>query len=143
MKKILVYSDKNSARSPMLQGWLSYFLKDKAEIYSAGDHIESIHRLAQKAMMESVIDINNYQSKNTEDYSTAFFDYVIIVDHTKPEDVSLNINPGQIISHPFSNPRLAEGSEEERLEAYREVCKEIEDYAMEFAMKQFNLAHYE
>ncbi|WP_161636313.1 low molecular weight phosphatase family protein [Saccharicrinis fermentans] len=49
MKKILVYTEKNAARSQMLQGWLNYYLKGKAEVLSAGGHIEPIQMLAQKA----------------------------------------------------------------------------------------------
>ncbi len=139
MKKILVFSNKNSARSQMLQGWLSYYLKDKAEVVSAGEHVEPIHILAQKAMMESVIDINKYQSKNIAEYNHEIFDYMIIVDHTEPEDIVLNHEPREVIRHPFDNPGLAEGTDMDKLKSYREVCNEIEDYAMEFAMKKFNL----
>ena len=139
MKKILVFSNKNSARSQMLQGWLSYYLKDKAEVMSAGNHIEPINMLAQKAMMESVIDINKYTSKNISEYSHVFFDYLIIVDHTKTDDIILNHEPAEVISHPFENPGLAEGTDMEKLKSYREICNDIEDYAMEFAMKHFNL----
>ncbi len=139
MKKILVFSNKNSARSQMLQGWLSYYLKDKAVVKSAGKHIEPIHILAQKAMMESVIDINKYKSKNISEFKNDIFDYMIIVDHTQVDDIVLAHEPGEVIMHPFDNPGLAEGTDMEKLKAYREICNEIEDYAMEFAMKYFNL----
>ncbi|MCW3785719.1 hypothetical protein [Plebeiibacterium sediminum] len=139
MKKILVFSNRNSARSQMLQGWLSYYLKDKAEVESAGKHIEPIHMLAQKAMMESVIDINKYKSKNISEFKNEIFDYMIIVDHTQADDIVLAHEPGVVIVHPFDNPGLAEGTDMDKLKAYREICNEIEDYAMEFAMKYFNL----
>ncbi len=139
MKKILIFSNKNSSRSQMLQGWLSYYLKDKVEVHSAGEHIEPINMLAQKAMMESVIDINNYKSKNISDYRHTNFDFVIIVDDTKPDALIFTHEPDEYILHPFQDPGLAEGSDMEKLQSYREVCNEIEDYAMEFAMKHFNL----
>jgi len=139
MKKILVFSNKNSARSQMMQGWLSYYLKEKAEVVSAGEHIEPISMLAQKAMMESVIDINKYKSKHISDFNHDFFDFVLIVDHTPADSLLFTKEPGQLIQHPFQNPGLAEGSDEDKLKSYREVCNEIEDYAMEFAMKHFNL----
>ncbi|MGQ1784250.1 MULTISPECIES: hypothetical protein [unclassified Saccharicrinis] len=139
MKKILVYTEKNAARSQMLQGWLNYYLKGKAEVISAGGNIEPIHMLAQKAMMESVIDINKNKSANLSDYRHEIFEYVIIADSSSPEDVILTHEPGEIICHPFQNPGLAEGSDQEKLISYREACNEIEDYAMEFAMKHFNI----
>ncbi len=139
MKKILVYSEKNAARSQMLQGWLNYYLKGKAEIHSAGNHIEPINMLAQKAMMESVIDINKYKSANISDYLNEVYDYLIIVDETSADSLILKNEPEKIICHPFKDPALAEGSDQEKLLAYREVCNEIEDYAMEFAMKNFNI----
>jgi arsenate reductase len=139
MKKILIFSNKNAARSQMMQGWLAYYLKDKAEVISAGKHIESIHMLAQKAMMESVIDINAFKSKNISDYNHEVFDYVIIVDESTTDSIIFTHEPGEIITHPFKDPGLADGTDIEKLKAYREVCNEIEDYAMEFAMKHFNL----
>ncbi len=139
MKKILIYSEKNAARSQMLKGWLSYYLKDRAEVFSAGTHIESIHKLAQKAMMESVIDISSYNSKNISDFNREVFDYLIIADHSKIDDIILTHTPKKIICHPFKNPRLADGSDQEKLLSYREICNEIEDFAMEFAMKHFNI----
>ncbi len=139
MKDILVFSNKNTARSQMLEGWLNYYLKDKAKVVSAGDHIVPISLLAQKAMIESVIDINKYKSKNISDFAHMAFDYVIIVDHTNKDDIVLAHEPGEWIIHPFSDPGLAEGSDMEKLVVYRELCNEIEDYAMSFAMKHFNL----
>jgi len=139
MKKVLIYSEKNAARSQMLEGWLSYYLKDKAEVLSAGSNIEKIHMLAQKAMIESVIDINKYKSSNISDYKNEIFEYVIIVDNSSEEEVILTHEPTEIIQHPFKDPSLAEGSDKEKLISYREVCNEIEDYAMEFAMKHFNI----
>ena len=139
MKKILIYSEKNAARSQMLEGWLSYYLKDRSEVISAGSHIEPIHMLAQKAMIESVIDINKYKSTNISDHRDEKFEYVIIVDNSTIEEVKLTHPPVEIICHPFKNPSLAEGSDQEKLLSYREICNEIEDYAMEFAMKHFNI----
>ncbi len=139
MKKILVYSNKNAARSQMLEGWLAYYLKNKAEVISAGNHIETIHMLAQKAMIESVIDINKFKSKNLADFNNEIFNLVIIVDETEPESLILKHTPDEVITHPFKDPSLAEGTEQERLQSYREICHEIEDYALEIAIKHFGL----
>ncbi|WP_066628433.1 arsenate reductase/protein-tyrosine-phosphatase family protein [Labilibacter marinus] len=139
MKKILVFTAKNSARSQMLEGWLSYYLKGKAEVVSAGTHIEPIQMLAQKAMIESVIDINKSKSKSITEFTHDIFEFVIIADSSSPEEIILSHEPQKVICHPFKNPGLAEGTDKERLLSYREVCNEIEDYAMEFAMKNFNI----
>ena len=139
MKKILIFTEKNAARSQMLQGWLNYYLKEQAEVFCAGTHIEPIHILAQKAMMESVIDINKNTSSNISDFNQHQFDFVIIADHSSPDDLVFIHEPGEIIRHPFTNPRLAEGTDQEKLLAYREICNEIEDYALEFAIKHFNI----
>ncbi len=139
MKNILVFSNKNTARSQMLEGWLNYYLKGKAHVVSAGVHISPISMLAQKAMIESVIDINKYKSKNISDFANKLFDFVIIVDHTEKDNIILKHEPKEWIIHPFKDPGLAEGSDMEKLMAYREVCNEIEDYAMSFSMKHFNL----
>lgn len=139
MKKILIYTEKNAARSQMLQGWLNYYLKEQAEVFCAGSHIEPIHMLAQKAMMESVIDINKNTSSNISNYNHHQFDFVIIADSSSPNDLIFTHEPVEIICHPFKDPRLAEGTDQEKLLAYREICNEIEDYALAFAMKHFNI----
>ena len=114
MKKILVYAEKNAARSQMLQGWLNYYLKGKAEVVSAGNNIEPIHMLAQKAMMESVIDINKNKSSTLADYQHEIFEYVILVDNSSQDEITLTHEPGEIIAHPFKDPRLAEGTDQEK-----------------------------
>ncbi|WP_282038370.1 hypothetical protein [Saccharicrinis aurantiacus] len=139
MKKVLIYSNKNAARSQMLEGWLAYYLKGKAEVQSAGTEIEPIHMLAQKAMMESVIDINKFKSASITDCNKEKFDLVIICDETIPEALKLEQEPGEIITRPFRDPSLAIGTDLEKLKSYREVCNVIEDYALEIAMKYFGL----
>ncbi|SMO76366.1 arsenate reductase [Saccharicrinis carchari] len=139
MKKILIYTERNAARSQMLQGWLNYYLKGQAKVFCAGTNIEPVHMLAQKAMMESVIDISKNTSSNISDYKQHRFDYVIVADHSSPDDLVWTHEPGEIICHPFKDPRLAEGTDQEKLLAYREICNEIEDYAMVFAMKHFDI----
>lgn len=139
MKKVLIYSNKNAARSQMLEGWLAYYLKGKAEVQSAGNEIEPIHMLAQKAMMESVIDINKFKAVSILDCAKEKFDLVIICDETIPEALKLEQEPTEVITREFRDPSLAIGTDQEKLKSYRDVCNVIEDYALEIAMKRFGL----
>src|ERR1035437_3621460 len=58
MKNILVLCTGNSCRSQMAEGYLRYFAKDKANIYSAGIETHGVNSKAVQVMKEDGIDIS-------------------------------------------------------------------------------------
>ncbi|MEQ1552891.1 MAG: arsenate reductase ArsC [Ferruginibacter sp.] len=79
MKKILILCTGNSCRSQIAEGYLKYFAKNKAEVYSAGIETHGVNPLAIETMKEDNIDISHHTSNNIEEYRKVDFDFVITV----------------------------------------------------------------
>lgn len=79
MKKVLVLCTGNSCRSQMAEGYLRYFARDNAEIYSAGVEKHGVNLKAISTMREDGIDISHHTSNNINEYENIDFDFVITV----------------------------------------------------------------
>ncbi|MGI8582254.1 MAG: arsenate reductase ArsC [Chitinophagaceae bacterium] len=75
MKRILVLCTGNSCRSQIAEGYLKYFAKDKAEVYSAGIETHGVNPKAIAVMKEDGIDISKHTSNNINEYRHIDFDY--------------------------------------------------------------------
>ena len=139
MKKVLVISEKNEARSQMAEKWLNYYGKKHLRVWSAGLEKGTISILTQKAMAEAVMDIPEYQSKVLSDLKEDNFDYVLCFDkefsNRLPE---LQGNP-EIKVFDVPNPALVEGEEKVKLQAYNAVCNAIDDACFVFVQERFQI----
>ena len=68
MKNILVLCTGNSCRSQIAHGYFQFFLKNKANIYSAGIETHGINKYAVKVMSMDSIDIENNTSNLVDEY---------------------------------------------------------------------------
>lgn len=128
MKNILILCTGNSCRSQMVHGYLEFFLKGKAKVYSAGIETHGVNPRAIEIMKEDGIDISHHTSNHVNEYLHIPFDYIITVcDHAKENCPYI---PGNAIRihHSFSDPAKATGSEEEIMEAFRKVRNEIRTF---------------
>lgn len=132
MKKILVLCTGNSCRSQMAEGYLRYFAKDKAEIYSAGIETHGLNPGAVATMAADGIDISNHTSNHVEEYLHIDFDYIITVcDHAK-ESCPYIPSKAERFHHNFFDPSKVLGTEEERGAAFIKTREEIKEYAQRF-----------
>ena len=72
-KKILVLCTGNSCRSQIAEGYLKFFLKKRANVYSAGVDNHEINSLAIKTMKDDGIDISKQTSNNINEYNNVEF----------------------------------------------------------------------
>ncbi len=124
-KKVLFVCTHNSARSQMAEGLMNARYGDRFEAQSVGIEPTRVHPLAIKAMAELGIDISHHRSKSVEEFLGQKFDYVVTVcDHAKE---ACPFFPGakEYLHAGFPDPASVEGTEEERLEAFRRVRDEI------------------
>ena len=124
-RRILFICTHNSARSQMAEGLMNARYGDRFEAQSAGIEPTEVHPLAIKAMAELGIDISHHRSKSIEEFLGQEFDYVVTVcDHAKE---ACPFFPGakEYLHASFPDPASVEGTEEERLEAFRRVRDEI------------------
>lgn len=131
-KKILVLCTGNSCRSQIAEGYLRYFAKDKADIFSAGIEAHGVNPLAVLTMQEDGIDISNHTSNIIDDYLNQEFDFVITVcDHAK-EVCPYFPTKAKMIHQNFSDPSRIKGSFDEIKEQFTFTRQQIKDYCRKF-----------
>jgi arsenate reductase len=132
MKKILVLCTGNSCRSQIAEGYLRYFAKNKAEIYSAGVETHGVNPKAIAIMKEDGIDISNHTSNNIDEYHDIEFDFVITVCDNAKERCPFFPTKAIKFHYNFPDPAKATGAEDEILKEFRLVRQQIKDYSEKF-----------
>jgi len=112
----------------MAEGYLRFFSKGKANIYSAGIETHGLNPLATTVMKEDKIYINQHTSNHVNEYMNIEFDHVITVcDHAK-ENCPYFPSTARRWHQNFEDPAKATGTEEEVLTIFRQVRNEIKQY---------------
>jgi arsenate reductase len=132
MKNILVLCTGNSCRSQMAEGYLRYFAKDKANIYSAGIETHGVNPKAIEVMKEGGIDISSHTSNNVNEYAHIDFDYIMTVCDNAKENCPYFPSKAKRFHQNFPDPAKATGSEEEILQEFRRVRDIIKEYSQNF-----------
>jgi len=131
-QRVLILCTGNSARSQMAEGLLRHDSGSQFEVESAGTKPSQVRPEAIQVMREIGIDISGHRSKSVDEFAGQTFDYVLTVcDHAKE---TCPIYPGHSnrLHHNFQDPAAVEGSEEQRLAAFRKVRDEIRMYLRTF-----------
>ncbi len=126
-QRVLILCTGNSARSQMAEGLLRSLAGDRMEVFSAGTRPSTVNPLAIRAMAERGIDIRQHRSKHLAEFIDQPFDVVITVCDAAAEACPIFPGPARRIHWSFPDPAAAQGSEAERLQAFREVRDAIED----------------
>ena len=94
-------------------------------MYSAGLSPEGIHPLVEPVMKEIGLDVSGQRSKSVKEYLGKLTAHYLIVVCPNAERHCPQIFPGlgERLFWPFDNPAAIEGSEEERLAAFRRVAR--------------------
>lgn len=124
-RRVLFICTGNSARSQMAEGLLRHSAGDRFEVASAGTNPHGLNRLAVEAMRELGIDISTQQSKGLDPFIGQPFDWVITVCDRAKESCPIFPGTTNAAHWSFDDPAAAEGSEAERLAAFRRVRDEI------------------
>lgn len=132
MKKILILCTGNSARSQMAEGLLTHITKGEYEIFSAGTKPSMVRPEAIKALAEVGIDISANRSKSVDEFADEEIDFVLTVCDNAKENCPYFTAKTALVHHSFADPAAIEGDEETRLEAFRKVRDEINDYLPRF-----------
>ena len=131
-KRVLILCTGNSARSQMAEGLLRHDSGDRFEVESAGTKPSRVRLEAIQVMREIGIDISGHRSKSVDEFAGETFDYVLTVcDHAK-ESCPIYSSHSNRLHRNFQDPAAVEGSEEQRLAAFRKVRDEIQMYLRSF-----------
>lgn len=120
-KRVLILCTGNSARSQMAEGLLRAFGGDSVEVFSAGTNPSSVRPEAIAVMLEIGIDLAGHRSKHVREFDGQHFDYVITVCDDANESCPIFPGNTERIHWSFPDPAATEGSETERLAAFRRV----------------------
>ena len=133
--KILVLCTGNSCRSQIAEGYLRYFAKENADVYSAGVETHGVNPKAIETMQEEGIDISNHTSNNIDEYKHIDFDLVITVCDNAKERCPYFPTKAVKFHQNFPDPAKAYGTDEEIKNKFREVRNMIKDYCKEFIIQ--------
>ena len=125
-ERVLILCTGNSARSQMAEGLLRNLAGERMEVFSAGTKPSVVNPLAIEAMHEQGIDISGHRSKHLDEFRAQPFDYVITVCDSAAETCPIFPGKAERIHWSFPDPAAAQGSEAERLAAFRQVRDNIE-----------------
>ena len=132
-ERVLILCTGNSARSQMAEALLRREAGGQFEVESAGTKPGIVRPEAISVMRELGVDISGHRSKHVNEFDGERFDYVITVCDNANE--SCPVFPGAVkrLHKSFEDPAAVNGSEEERLAAFRRVRDKLREYLREFA----------
>ena len=119
--RVLFLCTHNSARSQMAEGFIRALAADRFEVESAGTESTRVHPLAVRAMDEVGIDLRGHTSKTLDQFLDDKWDYVITVCDGANERCPLFPGAAARLHWSFDDPSAAQGSEGDRLAAFRRV----------------------
>jgi len=133
-RRVLFLCVTNSCRSQMAEAFLKAMGGGQFEVFSAGVKATSVHPLAIRVMAEVGIDISEQKSKSVAEFAGQEFDFTITLCGENAKS-ACPVFPGKVrrrLHWDFLDPAEAEGTEEERLEVFRNVRNQIEARIQEF-----------
>ena len=146
---ILFICTYNSSRSQMAEGLLRHIYGEKYDVYSAGTNPTNVNPLAIKAMAEIGIDISKHFAKGLEEFSEKEIYLAVSVCQSSAKTLcALCSSPMSMgrplvinaklhktrnyIVHGFEDPSEIEGTEEEKLAAFRRIRDEIKAWITDY-----------
>jgi arsenate reductase len=111
----------------MAEAILRQHYGDGFDAYSAGTDPKGINPLTVRVLNEIGIDISQQHSKDVKQYLGRLPVTYLVIVCAEAEKKCPTIWPGalQRMHWPFDDPAAAEGTEEQRIEAFREIRDQI------------------
>lgn len=115
----------------MAEGIMKHLASDQFEVYSAGVSPITIQPKTFTVMSEKGIDIAHQQSNHIDDYKDIDFDYVVTLCGHAQE--TCPVFQGATNLHwPITDPYNATGSDDDKLNAYRQSRDAVWSQIQEF-----------
>ena len=126
--KVLFLCIENRARSQMAEAFLREYAGDRFDVHSAGFEPSSIHPMVYQVMEEVGIDLEGQRSKGVDEYFNEVYFGILITVCAKAEERCPTF-PGLGERHywPVDDPVAVDGSEDEKLDAFRRARDEIKE----------------
>jgi len=141
MKNILVLCEDNSCRSQIAQGYLTHYLKQKAQVYSAGFLTTKLDEKAVAIADLDALNISNHTVNSIHDYLNTDFDYIITMSTKVLEEIQqltyYSKSKAIKIHQDFFDPSLINGSNENIFNFYEKSRKQIKVFCQGFIANYF------
>ena len=112
----------------MAEGLLRHDSGGKIEVFSAGTKPSYVRPEAIEAMRELGMDISEHRSKSVEEFTGQPFDLVVTVCDNAKETCPLFPGARRMVHRSFEDPAAVQGTEGQRLEAFRRVRNELREW---------------
>lgn len=123
--RVLFVCTGNSARSQMAEAILRRRGGERFDVASAGTDPRGVHPLTVRALAEAGIDVSGARSRSIEEFLGQEFDYVVTVCDQAREACPVFPGAARSLHWGYDDPVLAQGTDEERLEAFRRTLAQI------------------
>ena len=123
--RVLFVCTGNSARSQIAEALLEHYGGDDFEVDSAGTVPKGVNPLTITVLAEMGIDWSAARSKSTDEFLDSSFDYVITVCDRARQSCPVFPGVHELLHWGLDDPAEFEGTDEERLEAFRRTRMEI------------------
>jgi arsenate reductase len=117
----------------MAEGLLRHEVGKDYEVFSAGTKPSQVRPEAIAVMREVGIDISGHRSKSVDEFAGQNFDHVITVCDNAKESCPVFPAKTKRIHWSVEDPAAAQGSEQERLTAFRRARDELRARLQAFA----------
>lgn len=122
---VLFVCTHNSARSILAEALLRQKGGDEYEAFSAGTEPGEVRPLTLQVLEEAGVSTEGLRSKSVHEYLGRTFDYVITVCDSARQNCPVFPGEGERFHWGYDDPSAVEGSEEEKLAAFRRVFTAI------------------
>ncbi len=124
--RVLFLCTGNSARSIIGASLLRQMGGDAFDVFSAGTHPKGINPYTMRVLEPLGIDLSNERSKDVSEFAGQDFDYVITVCDAAAEECPVFPGAPERIHWSFVDPAAVEGTDEEKLAAFRRTLLEMQ-----------------
>jgi len=125
--RVLVVCTGNSARSILAEAAFRHLGRATVDVHSAGTHPKGVNPLSLRALREAGIGAEDLTSDSVTEYLGQPFDYVITVCDDAREACPVFPGARRTLHWSYPDPAAAEGTDEQRLEAFRDVLADLLD----------------
>ena len=125
---VLFICTHNSARSQLAEGLLRHLYDDRYAAFSAGSEPAEVNPYALRVLVEAGVDTQGQHAKGIDVFADRRIDIVVTVCDNAREACPHFPGTQRNIHQGFDDPSRCDGTEEERLEAFRKTRDTIKEW---------------